>query len=142
MGRNYQENQITLIYDTMYNGTRIIAENNAIGIMQGDKSIAVKLYNAGKMDKNDILTEVFRSKAILMGSPTVNNGAMYATTGLLEMIKGLKFVNKKAAALVHMVGTTRPPNILTSRCVKQALTSCLNLFQTTGSLVTICWRNA
>jgi flavorubredoxin len=24
---NYQENQITLIYDTMYNGTRIIAEN-------------------------------------------------------------------------------------------------------------------
>ena len=95
---NYQENQITLIYDTMYNGTRIIAENIAKGIMLADKSITVKLYNAGKMDKNDILTEVFKSKAIMMGSPTVNNGAMYATTGLLEMIKGLKFVNKKAAA--------------------------------------------
>lgn len=95
---NYQENQITLIYDTMYNGTRIIAENIAKGIMLADQSITVKLYNAGKMDKNDILTEVFKSKAILMGSPTVNNGMMYATTGLLEMIKGLKFVGKKAAA--------------------------------------------
>lgn len=95
---NYQENQITLIYDTMYNGTHTIAENIAKGIMLADKSITVKLYNAGKMDKNDILTEVFKSKAILMGSPTVNNGMMYATTGLLEMIKGLKFVGKKAAA--------------------------------------------
>ena len=33
-----------------------------------------------------------------MGSPTVNNGLMYATAGLLELIKGLKFINKKAAA--------------------------------------------
>ncbi|WP_291125330.1 hypothetical protein [Flavobacterium sp. UBA6031] len=33
-----------------------------------------------------------------MGSPTVNNRLMYATAGLLELIKGLKFTNKKAAA--------------------------------------------
>lgn len=87
-----------MIYDTIYNGTRIIDVNIAKENIMADKSIMVKLYNAGKMDKNDILTEVFKSKAILMGLPTVINGMMYATTGLLKMIKGLKFVGKKAAA--------------------------------------------
>ena len=33
-----------------------------------------------------------------MGSPTINNGYSYAVAGLLEMIKGLKFKNKKASA--------------------------------------------
>jgi len=95
---NYQENQITVIYDTMYNGTRTIAENIVRGINIADKSINVKMYNAATNDKNDIITEILKSKAILMGSPTVNNGLMYATAGLLELIKGLKFINKKAAA--------------------------------------------
>ena len=95
---SYQENQITVIYDTMYNGTRTIAENIVRGINMADKSIDVKLYNAAKNDKNDIITEIFKSKAVLMGSPTVNNGIMFASAGLLEMIKGLKFTGKKAAA--------------------------------------------
>lgn len=94
---DYQENQITVIYDTMYNGTRLIAENIAKGIIQQDTGINIKLYNAAANDKNDIITEIFKSKAILIGSPTVNNGVMHSIAGLLEMIKGLKFKNKKAA---------------------------------------------
>lgn len=95
---NYQENQITLIYDTMWNSTRIMAEAIAKGITQADPQVTVKLYNASKEDKNDIITEIFRSKAILVGSPTVNNGLLHSIGGLLEMVKGLKFRNKKAAA--------------------------------------------
>lgn len=95
---NYQENQITVIYDTMYNGTRSIAENIVKGINTVDKDVDVKLYNAAINDKNDVITEIFKSKAVLIGSPTVNNGIMYSIAGLLEMIKGLKFKNKKAAS--------------------------------------------
>jgi len=95
---NYQENQITLIYDTMWNSTRIMAEAIAKGITQADPQVTVKLYNASKEDKNDIITEIFRSKAILVGSPTVNNGLLHSIGGLLEMVKGLKFRIKKAAA--------------------------------------------
>jgi anaerobic nitric oxide reductase flavorubredoxin len=95
---SYTENQVTVIYDTMYNGTRSIAENIVKGINGADKSITVKLYNASKNDKNDMLTDIFRSKAILVGSPTVNNGILSSIAGLLEMAKGLKFMNKKAAA--------------------------------------------
>ena len=95
---SYQENQITVIYDTMYNGTRSMAESIVKGIVSTDKSVNVKLYNAATNDKNDVITEIFKSKAVIIGSPTVNNGIMYSIAGLLELIKGLKFKNKKAAA--------------------------------------------
>lgn len=95
---DYQENQITLVYDTMWNSTRKMAEGIAAGIREADPSITVKLMNTAKEDKNDTLLEVFRSKAILVGSPTINNGYLYSIGGIMEMIHGLKFKNKKAAA--------------------------------------------
>ncbi len=95
---DYQENQVTLLYDTMWNSTRIMAESIAEGIRGADPTVTVKLMNAAKEDKNDVLTEVFRSKAILVGSSTINNGFLFSIGGLLEMIKGLKFKNKSAAA--------------------------------------------
>jgi len=95
---DYRENQITVMYETMYNGTRAIAEKMVTGITQADPMVNVKLFNVAINDKNDIITEIFKSKGILMGSPTVNNGLMSSTAGLLEMIKGLRFRNKKAAA--------------------------------------------
>jgi len=95
---NYQENQITLLYDTMWDSTRIMAEQIAAGIRDADNAVTVKLYNLAKTDKNDAITEVFKSKAILMGSPTVNNGILVSVAALLEEIKGLKFKNKKAGA--------------------------------------------
>lgn len=95
---NYQENQITIIYDTMWNGTKVMAENIAKGIKLADEKVNIKLYNASNTDKNDIITEVFKSKAILIGSPTINKGILYSIAGILESIKGFEFKNKKAAS--------------------------------------------
>ncbi|QNO13742.1 anaerobic nitric oxide reductase flavorubredoxin [Alkalicella caledoniensis] len=95
---DYQENQITIIYDTMWEGTRRMAEAIAKGIKAVDNEVAIKLFNVSKTDKNDIITEIFKSKAILAGSSTINNGILFSMAGMLEMIKGLKFKNKKAAA--------------------------------------------
>ena len=96
--KNYQENQIAIVYDTMWNGTRRMAEAIAEGIKSKDKDVDIKLFNCAKRDKNDIITEVFKSKMILVGSSTINSGILTATAGILEMIKGMKFTNKKAAA--------------------------------------------
>ncbi len=95
---NYRENQITLIYDTMWDGTRVMAERIAEGIGTADKKVSVKLFNLAKTDKNDVITEIFKSKAVLVGSPTINRGILVSVAGILEEIKGLKFKNKKAAA--------------------------------------------
>ena len=94
----YQENQITIIYDTMWNSTRRMAECIAEGLRETDPALTVKLFNSAVDDKNDIVTEVFKSKAILVGSPTINYGFLFSIGGIMEMIRGLKFKNKKAAA--------------------------------------------
>lgn len=94
----YQENQITIIYDSMWEATRKMAEAIGKGIKSVDDQVTVKLFNSAKKDKNDIITEVFKSKLILVGSSTINNGILSSTAAILEMIKGLRFKNKKAAA--------------------------------------------
>ena len=94
----FQEDQISLVYDTMWEGTRIVAESIAEGIKAEDNKVNIKLLNIAKTDKNDVITEIFKSKTILVGSPTVNKGITVAVAGLLEEIEGLKFKGKKAAA--------------------------------------------
>jgi len=93
----YRDNQITVIYDTMYHGTQTMAENIVKGINQADPLVNVKLFSASTTDLSDLITEIFKSKAILIGSPTVHNGVLYTIAGLMEFINGMKFKNKKAA---------------------------------------------
>jgi flavorubredoxin len=95
---DYQENQITIIYDTMWNSTRKMAECIAKGIRESDNDVNIKLYHLEKRDKNDVITEIFKSKAVIVGSPTINRGVSTAVAAILELIKGLKFKKKKAAA--------------------------------------------
>lgn len=95
---NYQENQITVIYGTMWNGTKTIAEKISEGIELADPDVEVKVFNLTKSDQNDLITEVFKSKAIVLGSPTINNTLLSSVAGFVHLMKELKFKNKKAAA--------------------------------------------
>lgn len=94
----YQENQITIIYDSMWNATRRMAECIAEGITTNNKDVTVKVINSAKSDKNDVIVETFKSKIVLIGSSTINNGILSSTASIIEMIKGFKFKNKKGAA--------------------------------------------
>jgi flavorubredoxin len=82
----------------MWNGTKAMAEAIIQGIYSEDNKVVCKLFNISQSDKNDVVTDVFKSKAILVGSPTINTGILSAVAGLLEEIRGLKFQGKKAAA--------------------------------------------
>ena len=95
---DYHENQITIIYDTMWNGTKTLAEKIAQGIEKADRNVTVKIYNLSKSDENDLITEVFRSKTVIIGSPTVSNSILHSVAGFIHFMKGLKFKGKKAAA--------------------------------------------
>lgn len=96
--QDYQEDQITILYDSMWEGTRLMAENIALGIRKTNPTVNLKVYNIAKTDKNDVITQVFKSRMILVGSPTIGKGVTFATAGILEMIEGLRFKNKKAAS--------------------------------------------
>ncbi len=94
----YQEDQITVVYDTMWNGTEKLAHAIADAIHRLSPDTVVKVFNISKNDKNEIMTEVFKSKAIAVGSPTVSNSVLSSVAGWLEFLRQLKFKNKKAAA--------------------------------------------
>jgi anaerobic nitric oxide reductase flavorubredoxin len=94
----YKENQITILYDTMWSGTRVMAEWIAKGITEADKTVTVKIFNIGNSDKNDAITEVFKSKGIIFGSPTINKGVLTSAASMLDELRGLGFKDKKAAA--------------------------------------------
>lgn len=111
----YQEDQITIVYDTMWNGTRRMAEAIAAGVRQADGNTNVKLYNAAKTDKNDVLSQIFKSKAIVVGSPTVNRSILASMVALMDMAKGLAFKNKKAAAFGTYGWSGESVQLLTAR---------------------------
>lgn len=94
---DYQENQVTIVYDTMWDGTRNLADAIASGMVEEDPHVTVKVYNIAKTDKNDVMTEVFKSKMIVVGSPTVVNDMLGSIAGFLHFMKELKMKGKKAA---------------------------------------------
>ncbi len=95
--KEYQEDQITIIYDTMWEGTTKIAHAIAKQVNTVSPDTVVKVFNVSKTDKNEIMTEVFKSRAIAVGSPTVSNSILCGVAGWLHFLKSLKFKNKKAA---------------------------------------------
>lgn len=94
---NYQENQITIIYDTMWDGTKQLAHALAAHIQEISPETTVKVFNISQTDKNDIMTQVFKSKAIAVGSPTVGKSILSAMGGWLHFLTELQFKQKKAA---------------------------------------------
>ena len=95
---NYKENQITLLYDTVRNSTRDMAEAILIGIEEADPEVMVRRFDLAEADREEVLAEIFKSKGILIGSPTVNIGMLPRVAALLEEIGGLRFQGKQAAA--------------------------------------------
>ena len=85
----YKENQVTIAYDTMWEGTTKIAYEIAREINRVSLDTIVKVFNISKTDKNEIMTEFFKSKAIAVGSPTVVNGILSSVAGFLEFAKEL-----------------------------------------------------
>lgn len=96
--QDYQEDQVTIAFDTMWEGTTKIAYSIAEEIHRQSPDTVVKVFNISKSDKNEVMTEVFKSKAIAVGSPTVANSILSPVAGWLEFLKQLKFKKKKAAA--------------------------------------------
>lgn len=94
--RDYQENRVVILYDTMWEGTKKMAEAIAKGLRK--EGLPHSLLHTAKNDNTQLMLEVFKAKGVLVGSSTINNGILTSIAAVLEELKGLKFKNKKAAA--------------------------------------------
>lgn len=110
--QNYQEDQITVVYDTMWEGTMQLAHKIAAEVARLSPSTKVKVYNLSKVNKNDIMTQVFLSKAIAVGSPTVGQNILSSVAGWLDFLRELKFVGKKAAVFGCYGWSGESPKVL------------------------------
>jgi flavorubredoxin len=85
-----------IIYDTMWGSTEKMAHALAEGVIA--EGVEVKLYNLTRSDKSDVIKEVLDARAILVGSPTLNNGMFPSVAEFLCYLKGLKPKGKLGAA--------------------------------------------
>jgi anaerobic nitric oxide reductase flavorubredoxin len=90
------EARAVILYDTMWNATRRMAL--AVGEGLAQEGIPYRVFHMAVSDRNEALTEVFRSQAVLIGSPTLNRGLLPTITPILEDLRGLGFKNKIGAA--------------------------------------------
>jgi len=93
---DYHEGTAVVLYDTMWGATKKMAGAIAQGLE--NKGIGTKVINIGRSDRNDLITDVFKAKGIVVGSSTINKGILSDTAAVLEIIKGLQFKGKIGGA--------------------------------------------
>ena len=85
-----------VIYDTMWQSTRKMAETIVEGL--GEEGVETKSMHVRAFHRSDIITEVLDAGAIIIGSPTINNGLYPTVSDFLTYLKGLRPKNKIATA--------------------------------------------
>jgi flavorubredoxin len=87
-----EEKSAVIIYDSMWESTTKIAKELYHEIWR--RGIPVKRFNLTFSDYSDVITEVMKAKAIIVGSPTLNRGLFPSVAEFLCYQKGLRPMNK------------------------------------------------
>ena len=90
------ENRAVIVFDSMWHSTEIIAQTITEAFAQ--KNIPAAYYDLKYTPLSDIVTDIFKSKYLIVGSPTINNQMMPTVAKFLNYIKGLRPINHKGFA--------------------------------------------
>ena len=85
-----------IIYDSMWQSTEKMAQAIANGLES--ENVPAELINLKVHHRSDVMTKVLESRAVILGSSTLNNGILPRMGGFLTYMKGLKPVGKLGAA--------------------------------------------
>ena len=82
------KNKVVIVYDTMWGSTEKMARAIAEGA--ASKEVEVKFLKLRAANRTEAMTEILDAKAVVVGSPTLNNG-MFPTLGsFLTYATGLR----------------------------------------------------
>ena len=90
------ENKAVIMFDSMWHSTEMLANEIARGL--SENGVSTRVFKTTAHHRSDIATEVFDAKALIFGSPTLNNGIMPTVADILCYIKGFKLPNRIGAA--------------------------------------------
>lgn len=90
------EEKAVVVFDSMWGSTQILAQTITEAFAR--KGIPASYYDIKTTPMSDIVTDVFTSKYLAVGSPTINNQMMPPIAAFLCYLKGLRPQNHKAFA--------------------------------------------
>jgi len=82
------KNKAVIVYDSMWGSTTTIARAIADGLVS--QGIEVKFFKLRESDVTEIVTEILDAKAVLVGSPTLNNSMFPSVSAFLTYVCGLR----------------------------------------------------
>jgi len=85
-----------IAYDSMWKSTQEMAYAIAEGV--GSVGAEARVFNLTGTHRSDVITEILEARAVLVGSPTLNNHVYPTVAGFLAYMRGLKPPNKIGAA--------------------------------------------
>ena len=85
-----------VVYDTMWHSTEVMAETIVHAL--GEEGVDARPFQLRTDHRSDVITEVLDAGAVIVGSPTLNNGLFPTVSDFLTYMKGLKPKNKVGAA--------------------------------------------
>ena len=92
----YSKPKVVIAYDTMWNSTKTMAYAIAEGVES--EGVPCRVYNLTANHRSDVITDILEAKAVLVGSPTLNNHVYPTVAEFLAYMRGLKPMNKIGAA--------------------------------------------
>ena len=102
--------RVIIVYNTMYNSTKKMAEHIGLGLEQAN--VDYRIFNASSHDLNDLLTQVFLAKGLIIGASTINNGPLVSLYPMMKEIKGLKYTGKVGATFGSYGWSGESPKVL------------------------------
>ena len=85
-----------VVFDSMWHSTEIMAKTITESFAK--KNIPAAFYDLKANPMSDIVTDIFTSKYLIVGSPTINNQMLPSVAAFLCYIKGLRPLNHKGFA--------------------------------------------
>ena len=85
-----------VVFDSMWHSTEILAQTITEAFAK--KNIPAAFYDIKATPLSDIITDIFTSKYLAVGSPTINNQMMPTIAAFLCYLKGLRPLNHKGFA--------------------------------------------
>ena len=87
--------KVVVVYDTMWGSTERVAKALVEGVAR--EGVTVQLHRLSETHNSDVIADVLDARAVLVGSPTLNNGLFPTVASFLAYMKGLRPKNKMGA---------------------------------------------
>ncbi|MBU0485233.1 MAG: flavodoxin domain-containing protein [Proteobacteria bacterium] len=86
--RQETRDKAVIVFDTMWKSTEKMANAICQGLIS--EGISVIMMNTHVNHRSDVISEILDAKAIILGSPTLNNGILPMMADIVTYMKGLR----------------------------------------------------